>query len=315
MAVQERAGQNERGWTAESTGLEVASGEPSTATHGSSLRSPRGQRRGFWARFRQQPAAVVGALILMTLVVVAVGADLIAPYSPFAISNDVLLPPSSSHFLGTDDLGRDLFSAVVHGTRVSLLVGVVSVLIATLIGIVVGGVAGFVGGTVDDVLMRFTELFQIVPRFFLALVVLSLFGNSIWLIVLLLGLTYWTGTARLLRSQVLSLRTREYVLAARVIGVKESSILLRHILPAALPPVITQAALHVGGAILIEAGLSFLGLGDRNVVSWGLLLNDAQQYVRTAWWISAFPGLAITLTVLALNLIADGLNAAWNRRL
>jgi peptide/nickel transport system permease protein len=251
----------------------------------------------------------------MTLLAVAAGADLIAPYSPFATSNDVLLPPSPTHLLGTDDLGRDLFSAVVHGTRVSLLVGVGSVLIATLIGIVVGGVSGFVGGTVDDVLMRFTELFQIVPRFFLALVVLSLFGNSIWLIVLLLGLTYWTGTARLLRSQVLSLRAREYVLAARVIGVKESSILLRHILPAALPPVITQAALHVGGAILIEAGLSFLGLGDRNVVSWGLLLNDAQQYVRTAWWISAFPGLAITVTVLALNLIADGLNEAWNRRL
>lgn len=313
MAVQEGTGQSERGWSAESTGLPVRSGEPSARR--STSRGQRGQRRSFLARFSRQPAAVVGTLILVTLIATAASADLIAPYSPFATSNDVLLSPSAAHLMGTDDLGRDLFSAVVHGTRVSLLVGVVSVLLATLIGIVVGGISGFVGGIVDDVLMRFTELFQIVPRFFLALVVLSLFGNSIWLIVLLLGLTYWTGTARLLRSQVLSLRTREYVLAARVIGVKESSILLRHILPAALPPVITQAALHVGGAILIEAGLSFLGLGDRNVVSWGLLLNDAQQYVRTAWWISAFPGLAITVTVLALNLIADGLNEAWNRRL
>jgi peptide/nickel transport system permease protein len=313
MAAQERTGQSEREWTSENTGLAVSSGEQSAA-HGT-IRGQRGLQSSFLARFSRQPAAVVGALILATLVATAAGADLIAPYSPFATSNDVLLPPSGAHLMGTDDLGRDLFSAVVHGTRVSLLVGVVSVLIATLIGIVVGGISGFVGGIVDDVLMRFTELFQIVPRFFLALVVLSLFGNSIWLVVLLLSLTYWTGTARLLRSQVLSLRTRDYVLAARAIGVRESSILLRHILPAALPPVITQAALYVGGAILIEAGLSFLGLGDRNVVSWGLLLNDAQQYVRTAWWISAFPGLAITLTVLALNLIADGLNEAWNRRL
>jgi len=312
MALQENAGRGERGWTAESAGLADIS---SRVTHDPTLTTQRSRRHGFWSRFRRQPAAVIGAALLASLVVVALGADVIAPYSPSAISNDVLLAPSASHLMGTDELGHDLFSAVVHGTRVSLLVGVVSVLIATLIGIVVGGVSGFIGGIVDDVLMRFTELFQIVPRFFLALVVVSLFGNSIWLIVLLLGLTYWTGTARLLRSQVLSLRTRDYVLAARVIGVKESAILLRHVLPGALPPVVTQAALHVGGAILIEAGLSFLGLGDRNVVSWGLLLNDAQQFVRTAWWISAFPGMAITLTVLAMNLIADGLNEAWNRRL
>jgi peptide/nickel transport system permease protein len=163
--------------------------------------------------------------------------------------------------------------------------------------------------------MRLTELFQIVPRFFLALIVVALLGSSIWLIVLLLGLTYWPGTARLLRAQMLSLRARDYVLAARAVGVPETSILLRHVLPGSLPPIITLAALHVGGAILIEAGLSFLGLGDRNVVSWGALLNDAQQFVRVAWWMSVFPGLAITLTVLGLNLLADGLNEAWDPRL
>lgn len=268
-----------------------------------------------WTRFRRQPVALAAMLLLMAIIAVAIGAEQIAPYNPFATSDDVLLAPSPQHWFGTDDLGRDIYSAIIHGTRVSLLVGVGSVLIATLIGVTIGAVAGYAGGWVDDVLMRFTELFQVVPRFFLALIVVSLFGSSVWLIVLLLGLTYWTGTARLMRSQVLTLRTRDYVLAARTVGMSEARILLREILPGAMPPVITQAALHVGGAILLEAGLGFLGLGDRNVVSWGALLNDAQQFVRTAWWMSLFPGSAITLTVLALNLMADGLNEAWNPRL
>jgi peptide/nickel transport system permease protein len=268
-----------------------------------------------WHRFRAQPPALVGTAIVLLIVFVALGAEILAPYSPFATSNDALLPPSPTHFFGTDELGRDIFSAILHGARVSLLVGLISTSIATLIGVTIGGVAGYVGGLTDDLLMRLTELFQVIPRFFLALIVVALMGSNIWLIVLVLGLTFWTGTARLLRAQVLSIRTREYVLAARVIGVSERGILLRHVLPAALPPVITHAALQVGGAIVIEAGLSFLGLGDRNVVSWGALLNDAQQFVRTAWWMSAFPGLAITLTVLGLNLMVDGLNEAWNPRL
>jgi peptide/nickel transport system permease protein len=162
--------------------------------------------------------------------------------------------------------------------------------------------------------MRVSELFQIIPRFFLALIIVALLGSNIWLIVLLLGLTYWPGTARLVRAQILSLRTRDYIVAARAIGVPGPQILLRHLLPAALPPVITLAALQVGGAILVEAGLSFLGLGDRSVVSWGMLLNDAQQFVRRAWWMSVFPGAAITLTVLGLNLFADGLNEALSPR-
>ncbi len=163
--------------------------------------------------------------------------------------------------------------------------------------------------------MRLTEIFMVVPRFFLILVVVSLWGGSIWLIMLVLGPTMWPGTARLLRSQVLSLRSRDYIMASRALGASETCILVRHVLPGALPPVVTQAALQVGGAILTEAGLSFLGLGDCNVMSWGIILNDAQQFVRQAWWISAFPGLAITLIVLAMNLLADGLNDAWNPRL
>ena len=269
----------------------------------------------FWGRFRRQPAALIGTALLIALALIALGADRIAVADPFATSDEVLRPPSRAHPLGTDDLGRDLFSAVMHGARVSLLVGLVSALTATIIGVAVGGVAGYAGGLVDDALMRITELFQVIPRFFLALIVVALLGSSVWLIVLLLGLTYWPGTARLLRAQALTLRTRDYVLAARALGAPETRILVRHVLPAALPPIVTQAALHVGGAILIEAGLSFLGVGDRNVVSWGALLNDAQQFVRTAWWMSAFPGLAITLTVLSTNLVADGVNEAWDARL
>ena len=273
------------------------------------------KERGFWRRFFSQPAALVGTIILLALFLVALGANLIAPGDPFTTSGDILLPPSAAHPFGTDDLGRDIFRAVIHGTRVSLLVGFLTAVVATAVGVTIGGLSGFAGGWADDVLMRLTELFMVVPRFFLALLVVALLGSHIALIILLLGLTFWPGTARLLRGQVLTIKAREYILAARAVGVPERAILIRHILPAALPPVVTEAAFLIGGAILVEAGLSFLGLGDRNVVSWGTLLNNAQQFVRSAWWMSAFPGLAITLTVLALNLVADGLNQASNPRL
>ncbi len=269
---------------------------------------------GFWSRFRRRPTVLLGSTFMLALVLVALGADLIAPHDPFAISNAVLSPPQASHLFGTDDLGRDVFSRIVHGARVSLLVGFVSACAATVIGIVIGGLAGYFGGLVDDGLMRLTEVFLVVPRFFLALIVVVLLGSSIWLIVLVLSLTYWPLTARVLRAQILTLRTRDYVLAARAVGTPEIRILLRHVLPGALPPVITQASLQVGSAILIEAGLSFLGLGDPNVVSWGAMLNDAQQFVYEAWWMSVFPGIAITLTVLGVNLVADALTEAWNPR-
>ncbi len=280
-----------------------------------SIGAHRRGRDGFWSRFRRQPGALFGVAVLVLLLSMALFAAIIAPGDPFATSRQVFLPPSASHPFGTDDLGRDLFRSVIHGARASLLVGVATTIIATVIGVLVGACAGYFGGFVDDLLMRLTELFQVVPRFFLVLIAAALFGSSFRLIILLLGLTYWPGTARLLRAQVLSLRTREHVVAARAIGVREPVILVRHVLPMALPPIITLAALTVGGAILVEAGLSFLGLGDRNVVSWGALLNDAQQFVRRAWWLSAFPGIAITLTVLGMNLLADGLNEAWNPRL
>lgn len=268
----------------------------------------------FAARAWRLPAVWFGLAVLAALLLVALLADRIAPGDPFATSREVFQPPSGQYFFGTDDLGRNLFRSTLHGARVSLVVGVVVAAVATAIGVCVGGVAGYTGGITDDLLMRLTELFQVVPRFFLALVVVALFGSRLGVLVLLLGLTSWPAAARLVRGQVLSLREREYVVAARAAGVSEMRILFRHVLPAALPPVVTQAALAVGGAILVEAGLSFLGLGDRNVISWGGLLNDAQQFVRRAWWLSVFPGLAITLTVVGTNLLADGLNEAGNPR-
>lgn len=198
---------------------------------------------------------------------------------------------------------------MIYGSRVSLLVGLLAAFTSGLLGTLVGGVSGYFGSLLDDGLMRLTELFQVVPRFFLALIVTALFGPNIVVITLLIGLTFWPITARLLRAQVLSVRARDYVLAARALGASDRRILLRHVLPNAISVVVVATTLQVGSAILVEAGLSFLGLGDRSVVSWGNILNGAQPMIRIAWWTAAFPGLAITLTVVAANLCGDGLDA------
>ncbi|MCW5854219.1 MAG: ABC transporter permease, partial [Anaerolineae bacterium] len=250
--------------------------------------------------------------LTLSMVALAVFAGVIAPGDPLRSIGAPLQAPSSQHLFGTDDLGRDMLAQVVHGSRASLLVGLTTAFVAAVIGSVVGATAGYFGRRVDDVLMRITELFQVVPRFFLAILVAALFGANLRTIILLLGLTFWPGPARLLRSQVLALRERDFVLAARAVGAPTRVILWRHILPNALPPVIVSAALQVGGAILTEASLSFLGLGERSIVSWGYLLNNAQAFLRVAWWMSAFPGLALMLTVLGVNLLSDGLNDGWN---
>lgn len=266
------------------------------------------------ARVAVPTLGAVGFVLVAFLAVVAVFGALAAPFDPLRASDAPLRPPSPAHWMGTDDLGRDVLSGVLHGARVSLLVGLATALTAAVIGMLVGGVAGFYGGAADDVLMRLTEVVQTVPRFFLAVLVAAVFGPSIVFLTLLLGLTFWPGTARLLRAQVLSLRQREYVLAARALGLRELSLLRRHVLPNAIAVVIVSAALQVGTAILVEASLSFLGLGDRTAVSWGWMLSNAQPFLRIAWWMSVFPGLALVLTVLAANLAADGLYAVWDPR-
>lgn len=269
----------------------------------------------WWFRFGRQPTAVVGLVLTLLVALAALLAGLIAPGNPLQTVGAALQPPSAVHWLGTDDLGRDVTAELVHGARVSLFVGLGVALTSSFIGVLVGGVSGYLGGWVDDVLMRLTELFQVLPRFFLAIIVAAFFGGSIVNIVLLLALTFWPLTARLLRAQVLSLRGEEFVVAARAVGVRDALILARHVLPNAMPTVLVSTALQIGAAILVEAGLSFLGLGDRNLVSWGYMLNNAQPFIQTAWWMSVFPGLALLTTIVSVNLIGDGLNDAFNVRL
>lgn len=247
----------------------------------------------------------MGLALLIPSIIAALAAPQLAPYNPIANVGKPFQPPSAQYWLGTDDLGRDLLSAVIYGARTSLIVGASVAALTLLVGTAVGLISGFAGGWVDEALMRLTELFQILPRFFLAIAVIALFGSSLLNVVLVLALTSWSGLARIARAEVLSLRERDYILAARAVGIKSSGIIWRHILPNAIQPLLAATSLVVGSAILTEASLSFLGLGDPNTISWGYLLNNAQPFIRRAWWLPVFPGLAISLTVLGLSLVLD----------
>lgn len=258
-------------------------------------------------------SGTVGAAIVVSLIAIALLAPWLAKSDPAAISGDALRPPGSAHLFGTDDLGRDLFSGVVHGARTSLVVGFVAAALSGFVAIVVGGAAAMRGGATDQLLMRGTEFVQALPRFFLIVLVVSLFGSIYTVIILVIGLTTWPATARVFRAQVLSVLGRDFVMASRASGGSDAAILVRHVLPHARPVVAAEMSYTVGGAILAEAGLSFLGLGDPAVLSWGAMLGGAQHFVREAWWMSVFPGIAITLTVLGCNLIADSLVTSHRR--
>jgi peptide/nickel transport system permease protein len=258
----------------------------------------------FWSR---SPGSAAGLVLLGALGLAAAGGHWFLSTDPFAVTGPALAPPSLAHPFGTDDLGRDVLSGVVHGAAVSLRVGFTAAGCATLIGLIVGGLAGARAGVIDYGLMRATEFVQAIPRFFLVVLVVSLFGGRLWLIVLVIALTAWPTTARIFRAQVLSMVGKDFVLAARAAGSGDLAILIRHVLPMTIAVVAAQVSYQAGGAILAEAGLSFLGLGDPTVMSWGTLLGSAHHTVREAWWIAVFPGLAITTTVLACNLLADGL--------
>lgn len=247
--------------------------------------------------------------MLLSLTFIAASAAALAPRDPFAIAGAALRPPSAGNIFGTDDLGRDVYSAVIHGAANSLKVGLVGALSAGLFGILVGGIAAMRGGWTDEALMRGTEFVQALPRFFLVITIVSLFGGHLWLIVLVIALTAWPETARVFRAQVQTLLGREFVLASRAAGCSGPAILGRHILPLTISVVAAHASYQAGNAILTEAALSFLGLGDPRVMSWGTLLGSAQYLVREGWWVSVFPGAAITLTVLGSNLLADSLLA------
>jgi len=269
-------------------------------------------------RFRRHPQAMVGLVVLVALAFLALAAPLIAPFDPTQtdLLGSRLLGPSAAHWMGTDDLGRDLWSRVLFGARISLLIGFLSVAIAITLGTAVGAVAGYAGGWVDVVLMRIVDLFLSIPRLILLLTVVAVFPRAtIGLIIAVLGLTGWMGVSRLVRGQVLAVREREYVLAARALGFRPLRILVRHILPNVMTPVIVAATLGIGNAILAEAALSYLGFGIQPPTpSWGTIIQSGGDRMLDAWWITAFPGIAIVLTVMAFNLVGDGLRDAMDPR-
>ena len=270
----------------------------------------------FLKRFARNRGAVVGAFLLALVLAMAILASVFYPDSPWDMAGAPFRPPGSPGFiLGSDMLGRDIASGILHGARVSILIGVVSALVAVFIGVTFGALAGYYGGWVDDVIMRVTEFFQTIPNFVLLIVLVALFSPNVVSIVIAIGVVSWPPVARIVRGEFLAVRVREFVQAAVLMGESDLRIILTQILPNVLSPVIVAGSLLVATAILLESALSFLGLGDPNLMSWGYMIGAARTVIRRAWWMSVFPGLAIVLTVLALNLLGDGLNDALNPRL
>ncbi|WP_088140239.1 ABC transporter permease [Achromobacter xylosoxidans] len=262
--------------------------------------------------FARNPSALAGVLLLAAILAVTLFGPMIMQADPFEIAGAPMTAPGADALLGTDYLGRDVLTGMVYGGRATLLVGVVAAVLSMAIGLTVGALAGYYGGWIDETLMRITEFFQVLPTLLFAMVLVTLFSPSLATIAIAIGVVSWPGTARLARGEFLRLKRREYVLAERVIGAGDARIIWRVILPNALAPLIVSATLAIGTAILFEAGLSFLGLGDPNIMSWGLMIGSNRPYILTAWWAVTLPGAAIFLTVLAVSLIGDGLNDALN---
>jgi peptide/nickel transport system permease protein len=276
--------------------------------------------RGPWAQawivFRQNKAAVFGLILLIALTLLVVVGPYIYKVDPFEIIQSPHMPPGSEDVpLGSDYLGRDILAGIIHGGRPTMLVGASAAMIAAMIGISIGAISGYFGGRIDGTLGRVTEFFQVLPALLFAMVLITLFGPRLLTVTIAIGVVAWTGMARLTRAEFLRIRQLDYVRSARSIGASNLRIMLKTILPNALPPIIVAGTLAAGSAILAEASLSFLGLSDRNVMSWGLMIGSSRQYLREAWWAVTFPGLAIFSTVLAISLVGDGLNDAFNPKL
>ncbi|TAN42801.1 MAG: ABC transporter permease [Nitrospirae bacterium] len=270
-----------------------------------------------WNRFKRNRLSVAGLAVIASLALAALAAPLVSPHSPTKIDvYNVLAPPDASHPFGTDELGRDVFSRMVWGSRASLKVGFIAVGIAIAIGTFIGAVAGFYGAKVDAVLMRFVDIMLAFPTFFLILAVIAVVEPSISTIMIVIGLTGWMDVARLVRAEFLTLKERDFVSAARALGSTDSRLILRHIIPNALSPVFVAATFGIAGAILTESGLSFLGLGVQPPdPSWGNMLTSGKDNITVAWWLSLFPGVAILVTVLSYNLVGEGLRDALDPRL
>lgn len=260
-------------------------------------------------RYFKNPLFLAGFIIVFSMAILAVFAPIIVPYAPDAVDvTRAYLEPSSVHLMGTDQLGRDVFSRMVYGARISLLVGIVAVGISTFVGVLLGALSGYYGGKIDAFIMRFVDIMLCFPSFFLILAVIAFLDPSIFNIMAVIGLTSWMGVARLVRAEFLSIKQQEYLLAAKLQGLKDSVLILKHILPNAMAPVFVSATLGVAGAILVESGLSFLGIGVQPPTpSWGNILTDGKAAIDFAWWLSVFPGLAILVTVLGYNLLGEAL--------
>jgi len=268
-------------------------------------------------RFFQNKLALSGMLFVMALALVALLAPLLSPYDPSAIDlSKRLVGPSWEHLLGTDQLGRDLFSRMVYGTRISISIGFVAVGISVLIGVILGSLAGYFGGRLDGLIMRFVDMMLCFPTFFLILAVIALLEPNIFTIMAVIGATSWMGVARLIRAEILSLKEQEFILAARAIGAGPFRIIVRHLIPNAITPVLVSATLGVAAAILVESSLSFLGIGVQPPTpSWGNILTEGKFVLGIGWWLTFFPGLAILITVLAYNLLGEGLRDLLDPRL
>lgn len=274
-------------------------------------------RNLFWIRFRQNKLALLGGIIVISLCIFAMLAPVISPYNPNDIDREnILVSPNLNHFMGTDDLGRDVLSRMLHGSRISLAVGFVAVGISTVIGILFGSIAGYYGSWIERIIMRFIDIMLSFPTFFLILAVIAFIGPSIWNIMIVIGVTSWMGVARLVRAEFLSLKEREYVLAAKALGAGDMRIIFGHIMLNSLAPVLVSAVLGVAGAVLVESALSFLGIGVQPPTpSWGNILTLGKDNIEIAWWLSVFPGLAILITVLGYNLLGEGIRDSVDPRL
>ena len=270
----------------------------------------------FWKLFARNRSAVFGLSILIAIVFMAATAGLFYPEDPFGLAGKAMSPPGENGFLlGSDSLGRYVAAGIAHGARTSLLIGLVATFVAVMIGVITGAFAGYFGGWIDDVLMRVTEMFQTIPSFVFAILLVAIMKPSIESIVIAIAVVSWPAVARLVRVEFLALRNREFVQACHIVGMSYIRIMVGEILPNCLSPVIVIGSLMVATAILIESGLAFLGLGDPNIMSWGFQIGAGRTLLRSAWWVCTFPGIAILLTVLAINIVGEGLNDALNPRL
>ena len=270
----------------------------------------------FWGRYKRNKSAVFGLVVIIFVVLMAGFADLLYAFDPFRLAGKPLSSPGTNGFLlGSDSLGRDVAAGIVHGAKTSLLIGLVATMVAVFIGVLFGAFSGYYGGRLDDLLMRVTEIFQTIPSFIFAILLVAIMKPSIVSIVIAIAVVSWPGVARLVRGEFMALKNREFVQACHTLGMNDLRIMMREILPNCLSPIIVVGSLMVATAILIESGLAFLGLGDPNIMSWGFQIGAGRTMLRSAWWVCTFPGIAILITVLAINLVGEGLNDALNPRL